>query len=325
MRTREIGAGMAALLVVLSLSQALLLTGSVTASDTSLPSKIPPGVLDYISTHPESSGCISGTVSPFTISSVSCGREDEVVPGSTYTLGCSGQCFAGTYNSASNNFAGLAGYFTVPSNNPTVTYSNPTAAWYWIGLQSCSPSSSCSQIYLVQSGICYACNATAGDSQYPQMFVEYNQKSGYCHTFCGKTWPVNPGDSLFLKEAYYAQTLSWLMYAQDDSNSPINYITYYQGYCSSCGSGYIPYNSLPYALAMTEGYQTSSSNYWPSGTQTLTDMVGYDPSGNYQIGTSNPIGNPYGTAVTATVGSSQYGCNWVGPQTTCQSTSIAIS
>lgn len=326
MQTRVVWAVMTVVLLTSS-SSSILLAGTATASDGGSASKIPPGVLAYLSARPGPSGCLGGVVTPFTISSVAC-NAGGIPPQTTTTLypDCSGTgtngCQVGTEDTASHNFAGFAGYTTVPSNTPNIVYYSTTTniqtVAYWIGLQNSQD--------LLQAGIMYGANSNY-DSQHPVMFVEYYESSGSCSSsFCGNTAPVSPGDSMYFEIKYYSSYGYWIVYSQDDSTNPWTSANYTVYYCNNCGGSYISYTSLPSALAVTEGQGATSSGYWPSGTLTFTDMVGYDANGNYQIGTSNWwYASPIGSAVTASLGESQYSCSWVGTQTTCQSTSIAIS
>lgn len=327
-RTRAVWAVLAGLLLVLSSNSVLLLAGTATASDDGNHSRIPHGILAYLSTAPGPRGCIEGTVSPFTISSVACPKGNDIALQNAYHLDCSSTCSAGTLNTASNNFAGFAGYSTVPSNNPTTLYSYPQASVsYWIGLKHFIPPYSGTQ-YLLQAGIAYAIDINH-DSHHPAMFAEFYSSSGICSSsFCGAITSVSPGDSMYFEIEYKSGSCSggascWLLYSQDSSTYPWTYSTYYV-YIGS-GNGQIPDTSEPYAFATTEGQQSTSSSYFPSGTLTFHDMLGFDANGNYQIGTSQFYTGPSGTSITATLGESQYSCNWVGKQTTCQSTSIAIS
>jgi len=192
-RFRRTAAVLAGLLLVLSLDSSLLLAGTTTASDGALLSKIPSGILAYLSARPGPSGCLRGTVTPFAISSLAC-NTNGTLPQVTYYPDCSGAgkngCQVGTLDTPSNNFAGFAGYTTVPSNLPTVTYSSSASVSYWIGLQSCVSSCS-SSVYLLQAGMLYG-GSSGYNSQQPVMFEEFYGTSSGCSSFCGSTATVSP-------------------------------------------------------------------------------------------------------------------------------------
>jgi hypothetical protein len=329
MRILAIWVLVAAIMLVLSSNSTLFPVRAASAPSSGLPSLIPAGVLTYVSERAGQSGCLIGTVSPFTVSSMTCDQADAITPQKAYTLNCSGSgtngCQAGTSDTPSSHFAGFNGYSQVPSSNPTKSYYNPSVVSYWIGLQSCI-TAPCSPVYLLQAGIVYGVNSTA-NSQHPHMFVEYfsNNNSTGCFAFCGKLEVVSPGDYMYFEIYYYSTYGEWIVFAEDETTNPYTYITEYVPYASPPNGNYIPYTSLPYALATTEGQKATSASYWPTGTLTFSDMVGYNANGNYLIGTSNWWVTKSGSAPTATLGESQFSCSVGSTQTTCQSTTIAIS
>jgi len=308
-------------IALLLVSGASGVVASTPGSSTS-GARIPSQIISYLSNKPASSGCMSGAVSPFNITSTNCPNDGEsITPQAQLTLDCSTKCFAGTQNTPTSNFINWWAFANAPSQNPSNLYYGSTSVSYWIGLQNCVGSCSVTK-YLVQAGIYYGATSTY-DSHHPVMFEEFAESSGSCSSWCGNYAAITPGDSMYFVVSYVSASNYWILYSQDCTPNPCTYSVYYVTVGS--GSGEIPSSSLQNGLALTEGSGgTTSSNYFPPGTFTFTTMLGQDSNYNYQLGTAYYLWTP-GSAPTATVGYSTSSCTLGGTQTTCASTSIAIS
>jgi hypothetical protein len=237
---------------------------------------IPSGLVSFVEQHAGTSGCVSGTLNPFTITSTVCPQSsNEVVngistnssstniqhikpiPDSTYSITCSGVCLAGTDNSASNYYKTWDAFATVPSV-PSNLYTTSSGSPYvseWMGLSTCVPS--CTG-YIVQGGISFGADGSS-DSHHPGLWVEYLSTSGTCSTtFCGNTMATASGDSDNWEMNYLPASTQWLLYGQDTHLS--TYITYYE---AVGGTGNMPYSTLQYGLVAVEGHGVNSAGYWP--------------------------------------------------------------
>jgi hypothetical protein len=146
----------------------------------------------------------------------------------------------------------------------------------------------------VQGGISYGADGSS-DSHHPGLWVEFYSSSGYCSTnFCG-TWTTTAATDNDNWEVSYLTnpTNEWLLYAQDSTVTPTNYITYYD-------STHISETYFTYGLVAMEGHGANSAGYWP-GSATFWDTVGEDTNGNYLLGTNGYFNSPSGTSLTATV------------------------
>lgn len=240
-------------------------------------------------------------------------------------LNCATNCKAGFENVASSNFVLWEGYSTVPSNPSTLyCYSgctNLADSSYWIGLQSRSSFGS-GLVYLVQAGIIYGHSSTY-DSHHPVMFEEFWESSGSCSgtTFkCGSTKAVSPSDSMYFQVDYVGGSSNyWVLYSGDNTKG--TYDTYYV----SATSGGLPYTSLGYAESAVEGSGTTAASYFPSGTYSLTKMVGSNGNYIYQLGAATGWYVSPGSSPTVTYTYSSSSCTVGGTQTTCGASSFQWS
>ena len=299
----------------------LALAATNTSTSTSI---IPAGLVSFVEQHAGTSGCVSGTLDPFTITSTVCPTSSNDVsngfstnsfsthvqnirpiPASTYSISCTGVCLAGTDNTASNYYALWDAFATVPTVPSTLyTTNSNTGAPYvsnWIGLSTCVPS--CTGTYYgVQGGISFGADGSS-DSHHPGLWVQYVASSGTCSGWCGNYMSTNQGDSDNWEMKYLSASTQWLLYGQDSTLS--TYVTYYE---AVGGSGNMPYSTLQYALVGIEGHGVNSAGYWP-GTVTYTSVVGEDSSGSYQLGTQGTnFEGPSGTTLTASISYSTSSC-----------------
>lgn len=291
---------------------------------------IPPELIAYISQHPSTTGCVSGTVDPFTITSTECSvsgvanglssgssAEVGVTPNNQYSITCSGICLSGTANSDGSTYYDFwQGEVTAPSN-PSNTYTSGSNGPYvseWIGLSTCVPS--CTG-YVLQEGISYGADGSS-DSHHPGLWVEFLAPSGTCSTsFCGKTMATTAGHKEDFHVQYYPNLNEWLIYALDHTSR--GFISYYVPV--GTGSGDFPYTTVQYGLVADEGHGVNSAGYWP-GAATWDEVLG-NSIGGYILGTPSYFAVPSGTSLTSTVtystgvcGSLNLACASVGLQVT---------
>jgi len=136
--------GVSCILLVrlIAASPALVRTASATTTDhQGIPSQLIAYVAS-ISTNPESSHCISGTVTPFSIVSATCRlTSTDIFPQTTHYTDCGVLCKVGGETDYSSDYAVYSGWFTAPSN-PTVSSgycasgcSSTAALSEWVGLE----------------------------------------------------------------------------------------------------------------------------------------------------------------------------------------------
>lgn len=320
--------------VVLLVSVSSVPIATVSAVST-MANTIPPQVVVYTEQHSGTYGCISGTLDPFTIESVTCPnlndtvvnglsasssvqpRSMRVAPLSTYSITCSGVCLSGTDDSAYYYYGLWDAFLNPVPSNPSTLYTTGVGGYpyvsEWMGLSTCVPS--CSG-YVVQGGVSYGSDGSS-DSHHPGIWVEYLAPSGTCSsTFCGNYMSSGSGDNDNWEMYYLSSSSQWLLYAQDTTVS--HFITYY---IPVGGSGNMPYTTLQYGLIADEGHGVNGASYWP-GSATFTYVVGEDSSGTFQLGTQGPnFAVPSGTSLTSSITYSTTTC-YAG---TCASVGLHVT
>jgi hypothetical protein len=282
---------------------------------------IPAGLLSYgasILGNPDASHCVSGTVNPFTIESTIC-NTSGAVPQTIYTNCGSSGCQNGGVTTYSSGYGEYQTDFNAPSN-PTVSpsYSISTSFSDWIGIQYCTGSCSGTN-YLIQAGEAWGITSTYTSSN-PTVFVEFYETSGTCSSYCGNvgTFTVNDAlpDSLYFQIYYSSST--WYLYAQDSTSNK------YTSYLESVGSasGDIPYSSMDYGMAVSEGQGTTASNQIPGGA-TMYDVVGEKTGGSYVIGSGSTWNLPSTGTQTVSLFWGTGTCSWGSG--TCGAQDITVS
>jgi len=287
-------------------------SGSAAATDKPT-SPIVRAVGQYLATYRGDTGCITGTLTPLTLTPIPC----PVLPASdiqsSYALDCSSlttnPCMAGEHYDPTSNYNYFEASATSPSSVPSYTYCQSYCTYtgtlsYWMGLQDCISSCSGTQ-HLLQTGVLYGENTTYTSAS-PVMFEEYwSSGSTYCGThFCGLTYKtIGLSDSMYFSITYYSSSGYWGLFAEDSTQN--YYQTYYVDY--GTGSQQIPLTSMAHSLTISEGHGTTSVNYFP-GTFTFTTEVGTDTNSNWMLGPHADTHLPSGSSPTATISSYTMSC-----------------
>jgi len=289
--------------------------------------QIPAQLLDYLAdlpaNHPQT-GCVSGTLSPFTIQETSCTGPTQ--GNAQISTNCTTDCQAGGWTDYSSGYAEYSGLFSAPSN-PTVSppYSVSTTFSDWIGIQNAVSGSN--PIYLLQAGEVWG-ESSSYPSNSPTLFEEFYESSnsgGGCTTWnsnCATlgTFSVSPSDSLEFAVTFNSITSMWSLYSQDPNANggsggySLMYVTW------GAGTYEIPYDYGDYGLTISEGQGTTAANQIP-GSVSMYDVVGEDSSGSYQLGAHTYQANPNTGSQTITYSWSTGAC-YAG---TCGTQDIAIA
>ncbi len=200
----------------------------------------------------------------------------------TATIDCSaGYCFDGFWYQQNGPFLQMDANINMqypPSQSlPSGSYTD-----FWIGLQQCSPTSSCSppNNVLVQAGTNFGDDNKAWNQ--PTVFVEIIGKTSWnglnCETqFCGYFLNVHASDTISLSA--YLQGGSWYAVAQDTSHSAKITI--------SISASNLGNPSLGYAISTFEGNTLTSQHQMPRFSPVnIWDIVLYNSNGQISINPS---------------------------------------
>ena len=323
----RIGLGLTLLLLVLSSGPLFL--GTISGQTSSTPPSIPAGLISYIknalSSNPDASRCVQGTISPFTVTSTSCNTPEGsnlVTYSQTTNCGNSGtgtHCINGGETDYSSGYAGYIASTTAPTP-PTNSYYYPTASFAdWIGIQN----SVTSGIDLLQVGEAFGVNSSY-KSTTPVLFTEFVDPSSECtslNSTCASFGPtVATGAGLDLEILYSsASPASWTLYAADTASDKYTSLTVLVGN----GLHEVSWSKGDYGLAMSEGWglSSSTSNY-PAGVN-YYNVVGSTSSYSYALGSQISHNNPSTGSESVTLSWSTGSCS--GFTGTCGDQDIIVS
>jgi hypothetical protein len=292
------------------------------AATSTAPTVIPPQLLTYLEGLPPNApttGCVSGTIDPFSISSTTCYGPSQG-PAQSLVTSCSSICQNGGYTLYTPNYGVYSGAFTAPSN-PTISpaYYLPTTFSDWIGLQNCITGCGGGTAYLLQVGELWGENSSH-PSNAPAVFAEFVESSGSCTNWnnnCADlgNFTVSAGDSISVSVSYYSVTNKWELYSGDTTAN--KYVLFYV--TEGNGNYEIPLSAINHGLSISEGHGTTASNQIP-GSVSIYNIEGEDTSGNFHLGNQTPINSPSSGTQSVTLSWSTSTCG----SATCGTQDITV-